>query len=151
MSLGTGVQLILLTHVINKATGIYGILALFTGYPISALQLSMYIYSLFVLGVSVYLYPHIKTGSAWHCVAFAQVYALDTIVNAIYTVFFTVAWFMVVASHDNQTSAPGGNTVSDASGFTSPQLNVSHVDVIATPAIGNSAQNAVVAGHPADT
>ena len=152
MSLGTGVQLIFLTHVINKVTGLYGILALLTGYPISALQLSMYIYSLVVLGATVYLSPHIKTGSAWHCVAFAQLYAIDTIVNAIYTAFFTVAWFMVVASHDNQTNAPGGKTVSDTSGFTSPKHNVSHVDVIATPASGaKPAQNAVAGGYPADS
>lgn len=151
MSLATGVQMILLTHLINKATGIYGILALLTGYPISALQLSMYIYSLVVLGVTVYLSPHIKSGSAWHSLAFAQLYALDTIINAVYTVFFTVAWFMVVASHDNQTSAPGGKTVSDTSGFTSPKHNVSHVDVIATPASGKPAQHAVAGGYPADS
>lgn len=151
MSLRTGVQLILLTHLINKATGLYGILALLTGYPISAFQLSMYIYSLVVLGATVWLSPHIKTGSAWHCVAFAQLYALDTIINAIYTGFFSVAWFMVVASHDNQTGVPGGKTVSDASGFTNPQHNVSHVDVIATPASGKPAQDAVAGGYPADT
>lgn len=151
MSLRTGVQTILLAHLINKAMGIYGILALLTGYPISSFQLSMYIYSVLVLGVSVYLAPHIKTGSAWHCLAFAQLYALDALVNVAYTVFFAAAWFMVVANHDNTTSIPGGKTLSDASGFTSPKLNVSQVDVIASPASGATpAQNAVAAAHPAD-
>ncbi|KIW01903.1 uncharacterized protein PV09_06745 [Verruconis gallopava] len=152
MSLRTGVQLILLTHLINKVTGLYGILALLTGYPISAFQLSMYIYSLVVLAATVYLSPHIKTGSAWHCLAFAQMYAIDTVINAVYTGFFAVAWFMVVASHDNRTSTPGGKTLSDASGFTNPKHNVSHVDVIATPADGaKPAQDAVVGGYPADS
>jgi len=151
MSLRTGVQLILLAHLINKVTGLYGILALLTGYPISSFQLSMYIYSLAVLGVSVYLAPHLKVGSAWHCLAFAQLYALDSLINVAYTIFFAAAWFMVVASHDNTTSIPGGKTVSDTSGFTSPQHNVSHVDVVAAPASGATpAQNAVAGGYPAD-
>jgi hypothetical protein len=151
MSLSTGVQLILLTHLINKVTGLYGILALLTGYPISAFQLSMYIYSLVVLGITIYLSSHIKTGSAWHCLAFAQMYALDTVINAVYTIFFAMAWFMVVASHDNTTGVPGGKTVSEASGFTKPKHNVSHVDVIAAPASGvKPAQDAVAGGYPAD-
>jgi len=141
--------MVLLTHVINKVTGFYGILALLTGYPISSLQLSMYIYSLIALGITVYLARGIRTGAAWHCLAFAQLYALDTVINAAYTVFFGIAWFMVLASHDNKTNAPGGKTMGETSGFTSPQHNVSHVEVIAAPVNGLPAQDAVAAGHPA--
>jgi hypothetical protein len=147
-SLRTGTTLILYVHLINKVTGFYGILALLTGFPISSLQLSMYIYSLAALGATIYLSSHvIKQQSAWHCLAFAQLYAIDTIINAAYTAFFAVAWFMVLASHDDSTSAPGGKTISDTSGFTSPKHNVSKVEVVAAPKPGlKPGQDAVAVG-----
>jgi hypothetical protein len=147
-SLRTGTTLILYVHLINKVTGFYGILALLTGFPISSLQLSMYIYSLAALGATIYLSSHvIKLQSAWHCLAFAQLYAIDTIINAAYTAFFAVAWFMVLASHDDSTSAPGGKTISDTSGFTSPKHNVSKVEVVAAPKPGlKPGQDAVAVG-----
>lgn len=108
----------------------------------------MYIYSLIALFITLYLGPHIKTGSAWHCIAFAHLYAIDSVINAAYTCFFAVAWFMVLASNDNKSKAPGANTIDATSGFTSPQYNVTHVEVTATPA-GMKGQDAIAAGHPA--
>jgi len=147
MSLRTGTTLILFIHLVNKVTGVFGILALLTGYPVSPLQLSMYLYSLAALGVTLYLSSHIRAQSAWHCVAFAQLYAIDTIINAAYTTFFGVAWFMILASRDDKTNAPGGKTIGDTSGFTNPKYNVSQVDVVAAPASGVKAgQEAVAVG-----
>ncbi|KAE9973563.1 hypothetical protein EG327_009031 [Venturia inaequalis] len=148
LSLRNGTQLILLAHVINKVSGFYGILALFTGYPISWLQLSMYIYSLVNLFITVYLSEHVKIGSAWHCIAFAQLYAVDSVINTAYTCFFAVAWFMVLASNDKKSKAPGAKTIDATSGFTSPQYNVSHVEVSASPA-GMKGQTAIASGYPA--
>jgi hypothetical protein len=147
VSLRTATTLILFIHLVNKATGLYGILALLTGFPISPLQLSMYIYSLVVLGVSIKMSSHIQAQSAWHCLAFAQLYAVDTIINALYTVFFAAAWFLVLASKDDTTNAPGGKTIGDASGFTDPKYNVSKVEVIAEPKPGlKPGQHAVAVG-----
>ncbi|KAF2396690.1 DUF1753-domain-containing protein [Trichodelitschia bisporula] len=147
MSLRTGTSTILLAHVINKATGVYGILALLTGYSISSFQLSMYLYSLIALALTVYLAPHIRSQTPWHCLAFAQLYVLDTIINSLYTAVFAFTWFMVVASKDVATKIPGGKTIDNTSGFTNPQYNVSQVDVVAAPASGlRPGQDAVAVG-----
>jgi hypothetical protein len=100
MSLRTGTSLILLTHLVNKITAFYGILAIFTGYPLSALQLSMYMYSLPVLLFTFYLAGPVRAQSAWHCLAFAHLYALDSLVNAFFTVAFAVDWFVVLSVDD---------------------------------------------------
>jgi hypothetical protein len=147
MSLRTGTALILLLHLINKVTAVYGILALFTSYPLSALQLSMYIYSLPVLCATVYLWPHVRAQSPWQCLAFAYLYTLDSVVNFIYTSIFAVSWFVVLAS-----DAPTAKMMLETGGFASPKHNVSHVDVVAAPKAGlAAAQDAIAVGSGAPT
>jgi inositol phosphorylceramide synthase regulatory subunit len=152
MTLRTGTSLILLTHLVNKVTAVYGILALFTSYPLSGLQLSMYIYSLPVLLATLYLAGPVRAQSAWDCLAFAYLYALDTLVNAVYTVFFAVTWFLVLATNDATApsgSGPGSKMMEHTSGFTSPEFNVSHVEVVAQPKSGASpGQDALAVGKP---
>lgn len=117
----------------------------------------MYIYSIFALGLTVYLTPYIKTESPLHCLALAWFYVLDSIVNAAYTGVFGVTWFLVLMSHQAGTpvgnsTGPGAGTVGDTAGFTDPEFNVSKVDVVAAPqgvALG-SGQDAVAGGTPAD-
>lgn len=141
MSLRTGTSLITLTMLINKTSGLYGLLALLTGFSLSPLQLSMYIYSLLALAATALLAPHIKRGSPMQCLALAWLYALDSIVNAAYTAAFSLAWFALVAKKtapnaDNNGSSegaklPGEKTMNDTAGFTSPKHdNVSAVDVV---------------------
>jgi hypothetical protein len=152
MSLRTGTWLILLTHLVNKITAFYGILAIFTSYPLSALQLSMYIYSLPALLFTVYLASPVRAQSAWHCIAFAHLYALDSVVNAFFTVAFAVSWFVVLAADDSAAAArvPGAGMMRDAGGFASPALNVSQVGVVAAPKPGLAPQQeAVAVGRPA--
>jgi hypothetical protein len=151
MSLRTGTSLILLVQIINKVTAFYGILALFTSFPLSALQLSMYIYSLPILAATLYLAGPVRAQSAWHCLAFAYIYTLDSIVNAFFTAIFGVTWFLVVASsHSNGSKAPGGKMMEHTSGFSSPELNVSHVEVVAKPKPGVApAQDAIAMGTAA--
>jgi inositol phosphorylceramide synthase regulatory subunit len=141
MSLRTGTFLILLTQLINKITAFYGILALATGFQLDWIQLSMYIYSLFALAITLYVAPHIRSGSAWHCLAFAQSYAVDTLINAVYTAAFSVSWFSVMAASDyDGSNVPG-------SGIVTPTHNVSQVDVVAKPAGGiKPGQDAVAVG-----
>ncbi|KAI1615133.1 Inositolphosphorylceramide synthase subunit Kei1-domain-containing protein [Exophiala viscosa] len=153
MTLSTGASLIALSLLVNKLAGFYGILALFTGYHLSPLQLSMYIYSVLGLILTAYLMPHIRKQSPLQCLALAWFYVLDSIINAAYTAAFAVTWFLVLAQHDAgqvEKSGPGAGTIDDTSGFTNPKYNVSGVDVIATPASGLAAgQDAVAAGAPA--
>jgi inositol phosphorylceramide synthase regulatory subunit len=151
MTLRTGTSLILLVQIINKVTAFYGILALFTSFPLSALQLSMYIYSLPILAATLYLAGPVRAQSAWHCLAFAYVYTLDSIVNAFYTALFGVTWFVVVASpHDQASKAPGGKMMENTGGFSNPEHNVSHVEIVAKPKPGVApVQDAIAMGAAA--
>jgi len=94
MSLQTGTELISLALVFNKATGVYGILTLFTGYSLSALQVSAYLGSLFVLATLCVCIPQIRKQSPLHNLALAWVYAIDTVVSAIYTTVFATSWYL---------------------------------------------------------
>jgi hypothetical protein len=148
MSLRTGAEIITFLQVINKASGVYGLLALLTGAKIDGWQLSMYLYSTFALAASVYLYKYIRLQSPFQTLLLAHVYALDSVINALYTAFFGIAWFYVLAAQPGDSNVPGSHGISDNSGFTSPKYNVSRVDVVAEPTEGFKAgQNAVAVGH----
>ncbi|MCJ1288047.1 hypothetical protein MMC26_007400 [Xylographa opegraphella] len=153
MSLRTGASLATLTLLLNKVSALYGLLALLTSLHLSPVQLSMYIYSLLVLAVITYLAPHIRTQSPFHCLALAWVYAIDTVVNAGYTVVFAVAWFLVLAQHQSQnpsqdgTPGAGGVMINDTAGFISPKYNVSHVELVGTAAMDSS--DSIAVGSPA--
>ncbi len=160
MSLRTGTELIALSLLLNKVSGIYGLLALLTGVSLSPLQLSMYIYSVLALILTAYLSRHIRTQSPLHNLALAWFYIIDSAINACYTAAFALTWFLVISQHQagsepgDVVSGPGnaGKTIDDTAGFTSPEHNVSHVDVVATPAKGLTAgQDAVAIGTPAGT
>lgn len=159
MTLRTGTELITLSLLINKLTGVYGFLALFTGYHLSPLQLSMYIYSILALGLTAALSPHIRRQSPLQCLLLAWFYALDSLVNALYTVAFGVAWFLVLARHtapfdadgSSPEKGPGGGMIDDTAGFTNPKYNVSRVDVVATPAPSASAGAQIgLVGHESE-
>ncbi|KAJ9613207.1 hypothetical protein H2200_003148 [Cladophialophora chaetospira] len=156
MTLSTGASLITLSMLVNKLAGLYGILALFTGYHLSPFQLSMYIYSTFALILTVYLARHIRKQSPLQCLALAWFYVLDSIINSAYTAVFAATWFLVLAQHDAGTTdkkGPGASTMDQTSGFTDPQYNVSKVEVVASPQppLAASGQDAVAAGVPAST
>lgn len=151
ISLRTAAEFIAYTLAINKASGLYGILALFTGYALNPLQLSHYLYSLLVLSLLLYLSPAIRArpepsnpsrGAILKLLALAWLYVLDTVINAVYTVLFGLGWFIVLARHlgdedvvggGRKPSALGSDTINDTAGFTDPEHAVSHVDVVATP------------------
>lgn len=109
----------------------------------------MYIYSLPVLALTVYLSPYIRSipPSPLHSIAWAYLYILDSLINAAFTAAFGVAWFVVLAQHP--AKVPGQDTIDSTAGFTSPQHNVSQVNVIAAPAPGLAAgQDATAVGVP---
>ncbi|KAK5165288.1 uncharacterized protein LTR77_009386 [Saxophila tyrrhenica] len=156
VSLRTITELVTLILLFNKVSGLYGILALFTGYELNPLQLSHYIYSLFVLGAVTWLYPSIrKPEEPLKNVALAWIYVLDTVINSAYTALFGAGWFLVLARELNQPvsfegdvgSVPGSGTIDDTAGFTNPQHNVTKVEISAEPAPGMlSGQKAIAYG-----
>lgn len=131
---------------LNKITGLYGFLALFTGYHLNPLQLSHYIYSLVVLALVAWLHPAIRQREeVFKNIALAWIYVLDTLINSAYTGLFGAGWFVLLAQHLNEPvpivggeagDAPGKSTMDDTAGFTNPEINASKVDVVATPATG---------------
>ncbi|KAG5984091.1 hypothetical protein E4U55_006123 [Claviceps digitariae] len=98
IGLQTGTELISLALVFNKVTGVYGLLAILTGYQLSLLQLSTYVYSIGLLGCLVYLIPHIRRQSPFECLALAWLYCLDTAINGAYTATFGLDWYFASTS-----------------------------------------------------
>jgi hypothetical protein len=144
MSLRTGAEIITFLQVINKASGVYGLLALLTGAKIDGWQLSMYIYSTVALLATTFLYKHIRLQSPFESLLLAHLYAFDSVINALYTAFFGLAWFYTLASHpdDKGGLSPG---LKDNAGFTSPKHNVTKVDIVAEPTEGMTSGQAAVA------
>ncbi|KAK5135324.1 hypothetical protein LTR08_005428 [Meristemomyces frigidus] len=157
--LRTAAEFITFTLAINKVTGFYGILALLTGFHLNPLQLSHYLYSLAILALALYLSPAIRgapanPSDALKVLALAWVYVADAVVGSVYTALFGLGWFVVLAQHQVGEApligaAPGGGTINDTAGFTSPSHTVSAVTVVATAAADALAgQDAVAFGAP---
>ncbi|KAK3691264.1 hypothetical protein LTR37_018753 [Vermiconidia calcicola] len=156
VSLRTATELITLTLLVNKVTGLYGILALLTGYELNPLQLSHYIYSLLVCCLVVWLKPSIrKPEEPLKNVSLAWVYVIDSVINSMYTALFGAGWFLVLAQNLNKpvsfegdvSNAPGTGTIDDTAGFTTPQYNATKVEVVVEPAPGlMSGQKAIAYG-----
>jgi len=122
-------------------------LAILTGATIDAYQFSMYLYSILVLIATLFLYPHIKRLSPFHNLVLAHLYALDSVINAIYTAIFGYAWFSLLAGHPASSSS-AATGIAENAGFTSPTYNVSSVNIVATPADGlKPGQDAVAVGQ----
>jgi inositol phosphorylceramide synthase regulatory subunit len=94
MSLQSGAEMISLALLFNKITGVYGLLAILTGYSLSALQLSLYLYSIIVLVALAFIIPHIRKQNPLENLALAWLYLVDTVANAAYTAAFAVTWYM---------------------------------------------------------
>jgi hypothetical protein len=107
ISLQNGTEVITLTLIFNKLTGFYGILAILTGYSLSALQLSMYIYSLAVLLLLLVFLPHIRKQTPFEVLGLAWLYLIDTFLNAAYTTTFALAWFANSTALDRHAGPSG--------------------------------------------
>ncbi|KAH8130203.1 ras small monomeric GTPase Rab6 [Trichoderma asperelloides] len=98
ISLQTGTELISLALVFNKVTGVYGLLAILTGFQLSLFQLTTYIYCIGILGTLVYLIPHIRKQTAFECLALAWLYVIDTAINCASTLAFGMDWYFANAA-----------------------------------------------------
>lgn len=106
MSLQTGTEMISIALLINKVTGLYGLLAILTGYTLDAVQLSMYIYSVCVLAALAFLLPHVRRQSPFPNLALAWLYIIDTALNAAYTAFFAAEWYLAAGANGNPAGDP---------------------------------------------
>jgi inositol phosphorylceramide synthase regulatory subunit len=108
IGLQTGTELITLALLFNKVTGLYGLLAILTGYSLSIFQLLTYVYAVVVLGLLAYLLPHVRRQSPLQCVSLAWLYAVDTVINAGCTAAFATHWFLG-GEGDSKTAQAGSS------------------------------------------
>lgn len=106
ISLQTATELISLALVFNKVTGVYGLLAILTGYELSLLQLSTYVYSIAVLVALVFLVPHIRKQSPFECLALAWLNIIDTCINAADTAVFGLEWYFTNSTTPSDSTTP---------------------------------------------
>lgn len=87
-----------MTLIVNKLSGVFGVFGLLSGANITALQLSMYFYSLLVFTVICVLTPEIRKRLPFATLSFAYIYLIDSLINIAYTVAFGIHWFAVLSS-----------------------------------------------------
>ncbi|KAI8213170.1 Inositol phoshorylceramide synthase regulatory subunit kei1 [Colletotrichum sp. SAR 10_77] len=107
ISLQNGTEIISLILLFNRLTGLYGLLAILTGYEISATQLSMYMYSVGVIVCLAMFLPHIRKNSPFEALGLAWLYIIDTILNIAYTTFFAVGWYLHSTALDKHPGSAG--------------------------------------------
>ena len=99
------------------------------------------------------LSPYIRTQSPFECLTLATFFVLDTFINAVYTTAFAITWFLVLTQKNAEAPGAGlagGKTMDETAGFTNPEFNVSHVEVVAGPdqGIPGEKDEVITAGHP---
>lgn len=104
LDLKTGVTLALLFAVLNKLTGVYGLIAVLTGAGGSAAQLSLYIYSVIGLIALAWGLKATTKEDPKHTLYFAHLFFADHIVSTAWLVFFAVLWW-VYTPHDGRRQA----------------------------------------------
>ncbi|KAL2263987.1 hypothetical protein VTK26DRAFT_3771 [Humicola hyalothermophila] len=140
MSLQTGTELISLALIFNKATGLYGILTLFTGFAASATQVTSYLWSIAVLAALLLCLPHVRKQSPLQNLALAWVYAVDTVVSAAYTTAFATGWYLAA---DHHPKGPAGeDDASSPSSSSSPSSG--DVQARADPGVHDTAASMVL-------
>lgn len=106
MSLQTGTELISLSMLFNKVTGLYGLLAILTGYALSPLQLSMYLFNLLALILLALCIPHIRKQTPLQNLVLAWLYVVDTAASPVYTAFFAANWYLGTSAAPSPPSPP---------------------------------------------
>lgn len=87
------VEIALGITILNKCSGAFGILALFTGHPLDVMQWISYMWSIFTLIIFAQGLYEIHKPTL---LTFSQIlvfYSLDTILTCLFTLWFTAIWF----------------------------------------------------------
>lgn len=116
-----GVEIILGYAIINKMSGVFGLLSLFTGHPINFLQWLFYLASFIITPFYCHGMLSLKKPRARHMSLVSVVYVIDTIGGLFYTMYFAWLWF----THEDSDAA-------SATGYTgSEKFTRSEEDVVA--------------------
>ncbi|GMM58777.1 Kei1 protein [Maudiozyma humilis] len=99
------VEIVLGITIFNKCSGVYGILAIFTGHPLDFMQGVSYLWSILTLIVYVQgMYEILKPT----LLTFSQIlvfYSIDTVLTCFFTLWFTNVWFTEEAASDQSGAA----------------------------------------------
>lgn len=116
MPLSLGADLIIVSGVVNKASGFYGILSLLTGAHISVMSWILHIFSLVAFPLYVYAFFAIKNRNALFFLAFVHIYFIDTLIDIGFTIVFCIKWFAHARSVAKQAAATASSSVLSAAG-----------------------------------
>lgn len=136
--LQSGLELILLYSAINKMSGVFGLLSLFTNHAINFMQWTYYVSNIFVLVVTILCYLQIKKLSALtlanstlnlesnlpiikFLAFFIWVYFLEFFTGNLFMVYLTKLWFREEYS-SSATSTTTSASASTVDGATTVQL-----------------------------
>ena len=124
----------------NKLTGAYGLLAILTGFSLSLIQLSAYVYNLAVLILLAICLPHIRRETPLPNLTLAWAYTLDTLINAAYTATFAISWYLAIAAAAVSSPTPASSAVpAAAASSTSPAVAVASASGAASLAFRDDA------------
>ncbi|KAI5817217.1 Inositolphosphorylceramide synthase subunit Kei1-domain-containing protein [Pyronema omphalodes] len=128
-----GADIVLMSLLVNKCSGVFGVLAMLGGVKFSAIQFSMYFYSLLLFALLCHIGPSIRSRNPLAAISFAYITLLDALINILYTLLFGFSWFLVLAQKyhaaSNTAIKSAAGTIDHHAGFTSPAYNISHVTV----------------------
>ncbi|AOA63323.1 Component of inositol phosphorylceramide (IPC) synthase [Komagataella phaffii CBS 7435] len=88
-----GVELILGYAIINKMSGPYGLLSLFTGHPIDFFQAMFYISSVIVLPLYFHGFKELFSPRIGMFSLVTTIYVLDTFLGLLSNLYFALQWF----------------------------------------------------------
>lgn len=121
----------------NKASGLYGILSLFTGHPINFWQWLYNLLAIITLPVYVSALINLKTKPRnLRKISLATiVYVLDTLVGSIFTLYFIYFWFSLEEGSVKSTGADLSSALSSQSASAARELFITLGTTISVTAI----------------
>lgn len=130
LDIKTGVIVAILSALLNKVAGVYGLIALLTGAGGSFAQLSLYIYSVLGLIALGWGLKVIREENAKHTLYFAHLFLADHIISTAWTVFFAVVWW-IYTPHDGRRQANSPAQQEMMKGAIGNHLNMTETERIA--------------------
>lgn len=88
-----GVEITLGITILNKCSGGYGILAVFTGHPLDLMQWMSYLWSVGTLAVYAQGLYQIHKPRVYTFAQILVTFTVDTVVSCLFTLWFTGVWF----------------------------------------------------------
>lgn len=125
MPLSLGADLIIVSGVVNKASGFYGILSLLTGAHIGVMSWILHIFSLVAFPLYVYAFYAIKNRNALFFLAFVHIYFIDTLIDIGFTIVFCIKWFAHARNVAKQAAAAASSSVLSAAGTAATKIATS--------------------------